>query len=153
MAKIVSIENDIVEIGEDNGNLLEVRRVDLNFEPRVGDAVDIFRNEGKIKIVPSNSSNSNVSQTGQGININLTQSVNQQGTNPIYVATGKVVNKTVYCLLCFFVGWLGVHKFYAGKVGMGILYIFTVGLFGIGVFVDLIVGLLKKADANGNIII
>lgn len=50
-------------------------------------------------------------------------------------------------LLCFFLGGLGAHKFYRGKIGMGILYIFTGGLFGIGVLIDffkLIIGLLKK---------
>lgn len=41
-------------------------------------------------------------------------------------------------ILCFILGWLGVHKFYEGKIGMGILYIFTCGLFGIGWIVDLI---------------
>ena len=41
-------------------------------------------------------------------------------------------------LLGIFLGALGIHKFYEGKVGMGILYIFTFGLFGIGTLVDLI---------------
>ena len=34
-------------------------------------------------------------------------------------------------------GWLGFHRFYLGKIGTGILYICTVGLFGIGAFIDL----------------
>ncbi|MBQ1259000.1 MAG: TM2 domain-containing protein [Clostridia bacterium] len=38
---------------------------------------------------------------------------------------------------------MGGHKFYEGKIGMGILYIFTFGLFGIGLLVDLIVILCK----------
>lgn len=41
--------------------------------------------------------------------------------------------------LCFLVGVLGIHRFYVGKTGTGILYIFTGGLLGIGVLVDLIV--------------
>ena len=56
---------------------------------------------------------------------------------------GKPRNKWVALCLCFFVGFLGVHKFYEGKVGMGILYFFTVGLLGIGVLVDLIKLLFK----------
>lgn len=41
-------------------------------------------------------------------------------------------------LLCFFFGCIGVHRFYVGKVGTGILFILTLGIFGIGVIVDLI---------------
>ncbi len=40
--------------------------------------------------------------------------------------------------LCLFAGFLGVHRFYVGKTGSGILFFFTVGLFGIGWIVDLI---------------
>ena len=41
-------------------------------------------------------------------------------------------------LLCFFLGFFGAHKFYRKKIGMGLLYLFTYGLFGIGYLVDLI---------------
>ena len=52
--------------------------------------------------------------------------------------SGKAKDKWVAFFLCLFLGYLGIHKFYEGKVGMGILYIFTFGLFGIGTLVDLI---------------
>lgn len=42
-------------------------------------------------------------------------------------------------LLCFFLGWLGAHRFYVGKIGTGILMPLTLGGFcGIWVVVDLI---------------
>ena len=47
-------------------------------------------------------------------------------------------NKWVALLLCWFLGFVGAHKFYEGKAGRGLLYIFTFGLLGIGVFVDFI---------------
>ena len=52
-------------------------------------------------------------------------------------------SKWVALALCFFIGYLGAHKFYEGKVGLGILYLFTLGLFGIGIFVDFIVLLFR----------
>lgn len=41
-------------------------------------------------------------------------------------------------LLCIFLGSFGAHKFYRKKYGMGVLYLLTFGLFGIGSFVDFI---------------
>jgi hypothetical protein len=41
-------------------------------------------------------------------------------------------------LLCFFVGFLGVHRFYVGKIGTGILQILTFGGLGIWVLIDMI---------------
>ncbi len=39
--------------------------------------------------------------------------------------------------LWFFCGLWGIHKFYLGKIGMGIIYILTCGFFFIGWFIDL----------------
>ena len=53
-------------------------------------------------------------------------------------------------LLCFFLGGLGIHRFYVGKIGTGILMILTLGGLGIWVLIDLImiaVGSFK--DKNG----
>ena len=45
-------------------------------------------------------------------------------------------NKTTAALLALFLGWLGIHKFYLGRAGSGILYICCLGLFNILGIVD-----------------
>ncbi len=54
-------------------------------------------------------------------------------------------NKWVALLLCFLFGPLGVHRFYEGKIGTGILYLLTFGFFGIGVLIDFFKILFRKA--------
>jgi hypothetical protein len=68
---------------------------------------------------------------------------NSNQINGPIVRGAKECDKWISFLLCFFLGVFGAHKFYEGKAGLGILYIFTLGLFGIGWFIDLIVILCK----------
>ncbi len=63
-------------------------------------------------------------------------------------------SRLVSLLLCIFVGYLGVHRFYIGKVGMGILYLFTGGLLGIGWLIDIImIACGNMTDATGRYIL
>lgn len=56
--------------------------------------------------------------------------------------------------LSFFLGYLGVHRYYVGKIGTGILYNLTFGLFGIGSLVDFIkICCGKFTDKQGNVIV
>ncbi len=64
-------------------------------------------------------------------------------TNTNIVGVGRPKNKWVAFCLCFFLGFFGAHKFYEGKIMMGILYLFTCGLCGVGYIVDCIMLLLK----------
>ena len=50
----------------------------------------------------------------------------------------------VMILLCFFLGGLGIHRFYVGKIGTGILTIITFGGLGIWTLIDLIMIIVGK---------
>jgi hypothetical protein len=80
------------------------------------------------------------------VNVSQNQSSVNTNTNNIHAGMLKASkNKLVALCLCFFLGFLGGHKFYEGKAGMGILYSFTLGLFGIGILIDFIVLLFKPS--------
>lgn len=73
-------------------------------------------------------------------NANINKNANMYGGMPWM----KPKNKWVAFFLCLFLGIAGAHKFYEGRVGMGILYLLTGGLFAIGWFIDLIALLFKS---------
>jgi len=56
-------------------------------------------------------------------------------------------------LLCFFFGYIGIHRFYVGKMGTGVLMIVTLGGFGIWMVIDCILILTNNfRDSDGMVI-
>lgn len=128
MDKIVRIENRIVSVGKADGSLEEFDIAYFNFPPRIGDYVNIYRNDDSIIITKAESVFDNRS--------------NSRG-----------VNKTTYALLAFFLGVFGAQEFYAGntRAGMLSLVFCWTGIPAIYGIYKFIIALSKPADANGNI--
>ena len=74
-----------------------------------------------------------INNTNTNTNTAVATAVAAAGIN----GRGRPKNKWTAFLLCLFLGYVGAHKFYEGKAGMGILYLFTGGLFMIGWLIDL----------------
>ena len=77
------------------------------------------KNDSPIIINNNNNNNNNAASASAGAT---------QGN----VSRRKKCDKWISFLLCLFIGYLGIHKFYEGKIGTGILYLFTGGLFIFG---------------------
>lgn len=82
--------------------------------------------------------------SNSGVNVTI-NTANTAGVSP--------KSRLVAFLLCTFLGGLGIHRFYAGKIGTGIVWLLTIGCFGIGSLIDWIMILCGTfKDNNGNVI-
>ena len=95
---------------------------------KCGRQVEEIKKSGNEQIIINNSSSSSASASAVAVG-------NSYGRAPL--------NKWIALALCAFLGFFGAHKFYEGKTGLGVLYLFSGGLFGIGIFIDFISLLFK----------
>lgn len=78
-------------------------------------------------------------------------STSQEAPAAAVVASNK--NKWVTLALCVFLGFFGAHRFYVGKVGTGVLYIFTAGGLGFGWIIDMVMICCNKfTDSTGAVV-
>lgn len=128
MPKVIRIKEGTVTIGNEDGSFLDIPMSELDFTPIVGEMVETFSSGDRTVIY-------------------------RNGKNPALPPKGKGVNQIAYGLFALFLGGFGVHKFYVGKVGLGIVYLLFCWTFipAIIALVEGIIAFTKKADADGNI--
>jgi TM2 domain-containing membrane protein YozV len=62
-------------------------------------------------------------------------------------------SRLVTLLLCWFLGLFGVHRFYVGKTGTGILQLLTLGGLGIWALIDFVMIIVGSfTDADGAVV-
>ena len=107
--------------------------------PKCGKQVEELKGNRDNPIIINNNNNNNASSSSSA---SAAASVNVGGSRRY---GGKPKSKWVALLLCIFLGVLGAHKFYEGKIGMGILYLCTGAFCSIGWIID-IISLLGKPE-------
>ena len=96
--------------------------------PKIGDSVEVYGNSDDVIV-------SNVQSQAFSV--------------PDYGPNTKLVSKIAYVLLAWLDGELGVHRFSRGQVGLGVLYILTLGGCDIAALVDATIALVKLSNYDG----
>ena len=55
-----------------------------------------------------------------------------------YMTIASDKSKKVALILCILFGIMGIHYFYVGRIGKGLVFMCTGGMFGIGWILDII---------------
>lgn len=131
MSEILEINGNVAKVGKDDGSMIELPIATLHFpDPKVGDKVRVYK-DGNTYIVKREESTA--------------------GSIVVNDGDRRRINKAVYILITFFLGWLGVHRFMRGQIGLGILMIlFGLLTFGIWWLVDFIISLVKLSSYPGD---
>ncbi|WP_424151011.1 TM2 domain-containing protein [Selenomonas noxia] len=132
-AKIIKSDDVNVTLGYDDGTFEEMPHAQLKLGVFVADGtvLDVYRN-GDEKVF----------------------AVSKTVAAPLVDASGNhKVNKLAYVLCALLLGGFGVHKFYTGRIGLGILYLVLFWTFipAIVALIEGIVAATKPSDADGNI--
>ena len=107
MSKILQISSESVTLGLDDGSLQVYPLNSCNgFVPEVGLEVDVYT-DGVKTIIVKKASVQNTFRSVGGVDS----------------SRNHKVNKIAYLIITFFLGGLGIHKFFAGHIFLGILYL------------------------------
>lgn len=131
MAEILVINDSTVKVGADDGIIIDLPIASLHFpDPKVGDKVRVYK-DGDTSIVKREESIAGSIVANDG--------------------DRRKINKIAYVLITFFLGFLGIHRFMRGQIGLGIVMILFGWLtLGIWWLVDFIISLVKLPAYNGD---
>ena len=100
--------------------------------------VSIGGKYGGISMNSKTGTRARVSAPGTGMSYTTKVGSSHKKRSSSQKSDAPEINITTYLLLTVLLGWLGIHRFYRRQYGIGLLYMFTGGIFFIGWFIDII---------------
>jgi TM2 domain-containing membrane protein YozV len=156
------VDSDQVAQEESSSEVREVATVEVNRTASVDQVVEesVVSNDAvAVVATESNVSNELVSTTNTVNQESAVASDKDQQVKAIKVKETKKAEKSkapgggksqlIALLLCFFIGFLGIHRFYLGYTGIGVLMLLTGGLCGLLLLIDFIRILVGDLGPNG----
>jgi hypothetical protein len=159
--KILRIYDDAIDVGSSDGNLINISRDDLTFDPKLGQKVEIFQNDSRFMISVAKKKkkkHKNLSSTSEVKTENSAQDseviVSEKPILSTYNQSERIrssKSKMTAGLLGIFFGGFGIHSFYTGRVGRGFVQLFvTMVTFGIGSIWGFIEGIVILCSHKGS---
>ena len=93
---------------------------------------------GSLSINSRNGLSGRTSLYGTGLSYQWRLKKNKGNSSSLSSTKVKELSITTYLVLSIFLGYLGIHRFYRRQLIIGIIYLFTFGIFGIGWIVDMV---------------
>lgn len=140
-AKVLNVTEATVTLGLENGVAREVDREKLLFAVEKNDIVEIYQHQdGREEFILNNPDQTLLKLENA---LDAIQSNREK----------RRVSKVLYVIFALLLGGFGIHKFYAGKILWGIIYLFLcwTGIPAIVAFIEGIVALCKNSDRDGRI--
>ena len=145
MAKITKVEDGKVFIEKEDGSVIEADRENIDFAVKSGMVVNVS-DDGHVSLAPEPVKEEPKAEAA-------TSTATADNSSQPAASQMRLVDKTTYCLLAFFLGGIGIHQFYAGKTLYGVLHILFCWTLipSIIAFVQFIIAICKPADSQGRI--
>ncbi len=146
----IPIENEIIVSSDLAINEIES---EMNFQSELISATEV-KDENRILPINIIDIKKDIEQNKiESGTISSTKIISNKSNKSSNAAANGGKLQIVALILCILFGVIGVHRFYLGYSGLGVLYLLTFGLFGIGWLIDLILliipnGLTPKGRSN-----
>lgn len=154
MEKVIDIRDNLAFISQEDGSFIKVDIDSLNFTPKIGDKIKIYKTEDEWIYEKVGEGTYGFGNNHERSHFHTDEPVNHYhyyDQSPVYYPQNHRVNKIIYLLCIVFLGGFGVHRLYAGYKSsffIRLLFCWTWIPSFIAIF-DFIFGLFKETDSEG----